>query len=134
MKFSIEIKLARKNKGLSQARLANLLSIKGQTVTAQQVSCWEKGRYEPNKKNLINIYEILGMSLNESPLRRDSESKLEPSEKGGGNMGLQSYIREHGTKEEILELDFAESDYQLKQRQIADAIRARLRSGKKASA
>ena len=54
------IKEARKKKGLSQRRLAELLEI-----PYQQVQAWEYGTYTPNFKNLNKLCNILDLDFDE---------------------------------------------------------------------
>lgn len=59
----------RKEKGISQEELANLLEVSRQTV-----SQWENGQTQPNIDNLLRLKEIFGVSVDEM-LKNDSEGK-----------------------------------------------------------
>ena len=50
----------RKNKGLSQEKLAELMDVSRQAVTK-----WESGKANPDTENLIRLAEIFGVSLDE---------------------------------------------------------------------
>ncbi len=50
----------RKEKGLKQSELAELLG-----VTSKTVSRWETGKYMPDLSLFVDISEILGITLNE---------------------------------------------------------------------
>lgn len=53
------IKKYRKEKGLTQAQLADLIG-----VHVYAIKSWEGGRYEPNVKNTRALVEALGVSAN----------------------------------------------------------------------
>lgn len=50
----------RKEKGMKQSELAELLG-----VTSKTVSRWETGKYMPDLSLFVDISEILGITLNE---------------------------------------------------------------------
>ena len=56
--FSERIKRLRKNKGLKQQELAEILGIKRNTY-----SDWENGKTEPSFENLIKLADLLEVSL-----------------------------------------------------------------------
>lgn len=51
-----EIKKARKEKGLTQVEVANLLE-----VSVASVRMWEAGGYKPSAENLEKLKEVLGV-------------------------------------------------------------------------
>lgn len=56
--FSKRLKKLRKNKGLKQQELAEILGIKRNTY-----SDWENGKTEPSFENLIKLADLLEVSL-----------------------------------------------------------------------
>lgn len=56
--FSERIKRLRKNKGLKQQELAEILGIKRNTY-----SDWENGKTEPSFENLIKLADLFEVSL-----------------------------------------------------------------------
>ena len=58
MAFAENLLNARKRKGLSQEKLAEMLH-----VSRQAVSKWETGESMPDMDNLIRLREALGISL-----------------------------------------------------------------------
>ena len=56
--FSERIKRLRKNKGLKQQELAEILGIKRNTY-----SDWENGKTEPSFENLIKLADLLEVSI-----------------------------------------------------------------------
>ena len=62
MTMDANIKIARRNKGLTQVQLSQKLQELGRKVSPQQISNWEKGRYFPSHRNLSAISEILGVA------------------------------------------------------------------------
>lgn len=54
------IKKARKKKGLTQRKLAELLEI-----PYQQVQFWEYGKYKPSLNNISKLCNILDLEFNE---------------------------------------------------------------------
>ena len=56
--FSERIKRLRKNKGLKQQELAEILGIKRNTY-----SDWENGKREPSYENLVKLADLLEVSL-----------------------------------------------------------------------
>lgn len=60
MSFGETLRQLRKQKNLSQEKIANLLG-----VSRQSVSKWENGLSHPDTNNLIRLAEILSVSLDE---------------------------------------------------------------------
>ncbi len=56
--FSEQLKIARKQKGLSQAELGKLLGVQAQTVGR-----WENGKSKPNLEKINKLCEILNIPL-----------------------------------------------------------------------
>lgn len=56
--FGDNIKRLRKNKGLKQQEIAELLGIKRNTY-----SDWENGKTEPSFENLVKLADLLEVSL-----------------------------------------------------------------------
>lgn len=56
--FSKRLKKLRKNKGLKQQELAEILGIKRNTY-----SDWENGKTEPSFENLLKLADLLEVSL-----------------------------------------------------------------------
>lgn len=56
--FSERIKRLRKNKGLKQQEIAELLGVKRNTY-----SDWENGKTEPSFENLIKLADLLEVSI-----------------------------------------------------------------------
>ena len=56
--FSKRLKRLRQNEGLKQQELAEILGIKRNTY-----SDWENGKTEPSFENLINLADLLEVSL-----------------------------------------------------------------------
>jgi transcriptional regulator with XRE-family HTH domain len=56
--FSKRLKKLRKNKGLKQQELAEILGIKRNTY-----SDWENGKTEPSFENLIKLVDLLEVSI-----------------------------------------------------------------------
>jgi len=56
--LATNIKLARAEMGLSQAKLGRVLE-----VDTQQVSSWERGVYRPNDTNLLRLAEASGHEI-----------------------------------------------------------------------
>ena len=61
MTIDANLKIARRNKGLTQVQLSQKLQELGRKVSPQQVSSWERGDYFPSHRNLSAISEILGV-------------------------------------------------------------------------
>ena len=61
MTMDANLKIARKNKGLTQVQLSQKMQELGRKVSAQQISSWERGDYFPSHRNLSAISEILGV-------------------------------------------------------------------------
>ena len=61
MIMDASIKIARRNKGLTQVQLSQKLQELGRKVSPQQISSWERGDYFPSHRNLSAISEILGV-------------------------------------------------------------------------
>jgi len=61
MTIDANLKIARRNKGLTQAQLSQKLQELGRKVSPQQISSWERGDYFPSHRNLSAISEILGV-------------------------------------------------------------------------
>ena len=57
------LKIARRNKGLTQLELSQKLQELGRKVSPQQISSWERGDYFPSHQNLSAICEILKVNL-----------------------------------------------------------------------
>ena len=62
MTMDANIKIARRNKGLTQVQLSQKLQELGRKVSPQQISSWERGDYFPSHRNLSAISEILGVA------------------------------------------------------------------------
>ena len=62
MIMDANIKIARRNKGLTQVQLSQKLQELGRKVSPQQISSWERGDYFPSHRNLSAISEILGVA------------------------------------------------------------------------
>ena len=62
MTMDANIKIARRNKGLTQVQLSQKMQELGRKVSAQQISSWERGDYFPSHRNLSAISEILGVA------------------------------------------------------------------------
>ena len=58
MKFNINLKLVRENKGISIKTLAEAIDVKPYTITD-----WETGRSEPSIKNLIKLSNYFDVSI-----------------------------------------------------------------------
>lgn len=56
--FSEQLKIARKQKGLSQAELGKLLGVQAQTIGR-----WETGKSKPNLETVNKLCEILDVTL-----------------------------------------------------------------------
>lgn len=69
MEFGEHLRQVRKQKGMSQQTLANLLF-----VTKQTISRWENGKNYPDFNLLICLSDILDLSLDEL-LREDGKMK-----------------------------------------------------------
>ena len=61
MTIDANLKIARRNKGLTQVQLSQKMQELGRKVSAQQISSWERGDYFPSHRNLSAISEILGV-------------------------------------------------------------------------
>ena len=61
MTMDANLKVARRNKGLTQVQLSQKMQELGRKVSAQQISSWERGDYFPSHRNLSAISEILGV-------------------------------------------------------------------------
>ena len=62
MIMDANIKIARRNKGLTQVQLSQKMQELGRKVSPQQISSWERGDYFPSHRNLSAISEILGVA------------------------------------------------------------------------
>ena len=62
MTMDANIKIARRNKGLTQVQLSQKMQELGRKVSPQQISSWERGDYFPSHRNLSAISEILGVA------------------------------------------------------------------------
>ena len=62
MTMDANLKIARRNKGLTQVQLSQKMQELGRKVSPQQVSSWERGDYFPSHRNLSAISEILGVA------------------------------------------------------------------------
>ena len=62
MTIDANLKIARRNKGLTQVQLSQKLQELGRKVSPQQISSWERGDYFPSHRNLSAISEILGVA------------------------------------------------------------------------
>ena len=60
MEIKDVIKKARKKKGLTQRKLAELLEI-----PYQQVQFWEYGKYKPSLSNISKLCDILDLKLDD---------------------------------------------------------------------
>jgi len=73
------IREARRNKGISLGKLADLLIAKtGNGVTTQAISQWELGTCSPSTENLVYLAEVLGVSV--SSLAEDEQHFIFPSQ------------------------------------------------------
>ena len=61
MTMDANLKIARRNKGLTQVQLSQKMQELGRKVSPQQISSWERGDYFPSHRNLSAISEILGV-------------------------------------------------------------------------
>ena len=68
----MKLKKLRTEKGLSQAELGRLLGVTGQTVLN-----WENGIFEPRIKDLIDIADFFGVSVDELIERVPTKSERE---------------------------------------------------------
>ena len=71
-KFAENLKRIRKNRGMSRAQIANIIGIDENSVGA-----YERGGREPSLSRIIQLTEILGVSVEE--LVEDSPNALEKS-------------------------------------------------------
>ena len=62
MTMDANLKIARRDKGLTQVQLSQKLQELGRKVSPQQISSWERGDYFPSHRNLSAISEILGVA------------------------------------------------------------------------
>ena len=62
MTIDANLKIARRNKGLTQVQLSQKMQELGRKVSPQQISSWERGDYFPSHRNLSAISEILGVA------------------------------------------------------------------------
>ena len=62
MTMDANLKVARRNKGLTQVQLSQKMQELGRKVSPQQISSWERGDYFPSHRNLSAISEILGVA------------------------------------------------------------------------
>lgn len=80
-----QIAIARKAKGLTQADLANIMS-----VSTEAVSKWEKGAYAPSPENEEKLFRVLGLShisINKLDARMFHERNMSAFLKGKFNSG-----------------------------------------------
>ena len=75
MAFAENLLNARKRKGLSQEKLAEMLH-----VSRQAVSKWETGESTPDMDNLLRLREALGISLDALLLEAPEEPAAEAKE------------------------------------------------------
>ena len=68
--FSEKLKVARKQKGLSQAALGKLLGVQAQTIGR-----WETGKSKPNLETVNKLCEILNIPLY-SLISKDADYQL----------------------------------------------------------
>lgn len=66
----IRIKELRQEKGLTQKKLADMLSVADSTL-----GYWEKGRYEPDTETLQKLADIFGVSVDYLLGRTDIKNK-----------------------------------------------------------
>ena len=62
MTMDANLKIARRNKGLTQVQLSQKMQELGRKVSPQQISSWERGDYFPSHRNLSAISEVLGVA------------------------------------------------------------------------
>ena len=62
MTMDANLKIARRNKGLTQVQLSQKMQELGRKVSAQQISSWERGDYFPSHRNLSAISKVLGVA------------------------------------------------------------------------
>ena len=79
MTMDANIKIARRNKGLTQVQLSQKMQELGRKVSAQQISSWERGDYFPSHRNLSAISEILGVA----PVTHSLVQNLKSGERNG---------------------------------------------------
>ena len=63
---------ARKAKGITQQRIADILGTRATTVSA-----WETGKVEPRTKTVIRLASILGVSIKDLLSEDNAEPKIE---------------------------------------------------------
>ena len=68
--FSEQLKIARKQKGLSQAALGKLIGVRTQTI-----SNWENSKSKPNLETINKLCEILNIPLY-SLISKDADYQL----------------------------------------------------------
>ena len=79
MTMDANIKIARRNKGLTQVQLSQKMQELGRKVSPQQISSWERGDYFPSHRNLSAISEVLGVA----PLTHSIVQSLSSVGRGG---------------------------------------------------
>tara|TARA_B100000686_G_scaffold280591_1_gene301815 strand:- start:582 stop:1244 length:663 start_codon:yes stop_codon:yes gene_type:complete len=72
--MNTKLKIARRDKGLTQIQLSQKLKELGRKVSPQQISNWEKGRYFPSHRNLSAICQILEVNLVEHSIVQNLNS------------------------------------------------------------
>ena len=93
------IREARKQVGLTQARLGELVGVRSHTVW-----CWEAGRMKPNHENLVelafhcatSVADIEGRDVAEAELRKEAELSFRDAVEGlplEDIESIRSYIR-----------------------------------------
>lgn len=88
----MRLEAIRKQRGMSQEKLANQLSVKQNTV-----SQWENGRRNPRVPMLVKIAEILGCSVNDLVgVQCEKIERLDTFTGAGGSEGMRIG---HGTHE-----------------------------------
>jgi len=69
--FNVKLKKVRQNKGLSQTELADIMSVK-----QQRISEYERGVVTPSLERLVEIAQILDVSLDELVEFKRIQNKL----------------------------------------------------------
>ncbi len=78
------IRAKRREKNLTQEKLAQKIG-----VSKNNIISWEKGRYEPSGKNLINLMKLLELSLKdlETPTPASAAVETEADAVVGAGVG-----------------------------------------------
>lgn len=81
------IRAKRREKNLTQEKLAQKIG-----VSKNNIISWEKGRYEPSGKNLINLMKLLELSLKdlETPTPASAAVETEADAVLGAGVGARA--------------------------------------------